>query len=107
MGIIAAFVLLGGVAVGAAPGLLSIVIHILATKRGRGSWWLFFGLTLLGTAAMILAAVLTFQAMAGEAGQGPPTSEDFQGLVWAAGLLGAAPGLGAGLGILAVLKKRS
>jgi hypothetical protein len=106
VGIIAAFILIGCAAVTVVPAAVSLVLHALMLRKGRGSWLLFFAIALPVALLVAGAGVLAFVTLSPESGQGPPDFDDFQGLMWAAGLLGAAPGLGLSCGVAACLHRR-
>lgn len=90
--------LLGGVVV----GVVSLLVHVFAVRKGRGSWKLF--LQTSGAATVVVGVSAYLWMFSGPEASGAPTGDDYARAVLGAALLGGSPGVGLLAGLLTLLK---
>ncbi|ATB48567.1 hypothetical protein MYMAC_004194 [Corallococcus macrosporus DSM 14697] len=81
---------------------VAAVIHLLAMRKGYGSWKAFL---LLGGGVTLVVGVIAVSRLNGAGGGGAPFHENYDHYLYAAALLGSAPGWGALTGLLALFKR--
>ena len=103
MGIVAIFgALIAGV-VALVPGIIAVICHSRARKRGHGSWGTYWAIAII--AAIVCIALGAVLLIGFGDGTGAPTEEDYTRLIVSFALFGASPGIGMTLGAFALLKR--
>lgn len=90
--------LLGGGVLGA----VSLLIHLFAVRKGRGSWKRF--LLISGAATVVVGVSAYLWMFSSPEASGAPTGDDYARAILGAALLGGSPGVGLLAGLLALLK---
>ncbi|NOJ77441.1 hypothetical protein [Myxococcus xanthus] len=87
---------------GGVLGVVSLLIHLFAVRKGRGSWKWF--LLFSGAATVVVGVSAYLWMFSAPEASGAPTGDDYARAVLGAALLGGSPGVGLLAGLLTLLK---
>lgn len=102
MGMFVVGVFFVSILAGGVLGGVSVFVHVLAMRKGRGSWTRY--LRFSGVATVVVGVSAYLWMFSSPESSGAPSGDDYARVFLGAALLGVSPGIGLLAGLLTLLK---